>query len=249
MPPVSDRRAEWAMVTQSFTPSNDSAFPNFPVAIRVAPEIVPVWAFPDESVAFVPLASSNPNAATSPGFRSITVHVNERLADSDPSLTVTVTGLAPPVPFAGVPVMRPVDAFSVSPAGRPVEEYVNGSRSRSAATSCRLITSLVSLLWLATAASVGAVLTVAVMANVTETVEAPSLARAVIVWTPTGTVPLIRPVVLLIASPVGSPVAEYVSVSKSGSVATICNVNAPCLMLMLPGLVTDGGRFVATPLT
>ena len=47
-------------VTQSFTPSNESALPNLPVAVRVAPEIVPVLPVPDSSTVLAPEASSKP---------------------------------------------------------------------------------------------------------------------------------------------------------------------------------------------
>jgi hypothetical protein len=46
------------------------------------------------------------------------VHVNERLALSDPSLTVAVTLKVPAV--VGVPEMSPVLPATVNPGGRPV---------------------------------------------------------------------------------------------------------------------------------
>ena len=54
-----------ATVTQSLTPSNDRPPPYRPV-VRAAPEIVPALPRPDVSVAVVPLASSKPQAPTSP---------------------------------------------------------------------------------------------------------------------------------------------------------------------------------------
>jgi hypothetical protein len=50
----------------SSTPSNDNAFPNFPLVVHVAPAIVPPLLWPDESLAADPDPSSNPYAATKP---------------------------------------------------------------------------------------------------------------------------------------------------------------------------------------
>ena len=44
-------------VTQSFTPSKASALPNLPWVLQAAPEIVPVWPFPEASATLVPLPS------------------------------------------------------------------------------------------------------------------------------------------------------------------------------------------------
>jgi hypothetical protein len=55
MPVVRSSPFASATVTRSFTPSNDSALPNFPAVVQVAPEIVPVRPLPDKSVAEVPL--------------------------------------------------------------------------------------------------------------------------------------------------------------------------------------------------
>src|SRR5207247_3498182 len=58
-----------ATVTHALGPLNDSAPPNLPVVVRVAPEMVPVFPWPDASVVCTPLVSLNPYAATSPlGF-------------------------------------------------------------------------------------------------------------------------------------------------------------------------------------
>ena len=58
-------------VTQSFTPSNVSAEPNFPAVVRTAPAIVPLLPRPEPSVTPGPLVSSNPQAPTGavPGGR------------------------------------------------------------------------------------------------------------------------------------------------------------------------------------
>ena len=56
-----------ATVTHALVPLNDSAPPNLPAVVRVAPEIVPVFPWPDASVTCsTPPASLNPYAATSP---------------------------------------------------------------------------------------------------------------------------------------------------------------------------------------
>ena len=52
-------------VTQSLTPSNESAPPFFPAADQVAPEIVPVWPRPEMSARVVPLPASKEYAAIS----------------------------------------------------------------------------------------------------------------------------------------------------------------------------------------
>ena len=51
-------------VTQSFTPSNVSAEPNFPAVVRTAPAIVPLLPRPEPSVTPGPLVSSKPQAPT-----------------------------------------------------------------------------------------------------------------------------------------------------------------------------------------
>src|SRR4051794_19145481 len=56
---------EFGIVTMSFTPSNDRAFPRRP-ATRLAPEIVPVLPVPEASFAVVPDVSSNDQAPTRP---------------------------------------------------------------------------------------------------------------------------------------------------------------------------------------
>src|SRR3954470_3687537 len=55
-----------ATVTQSLMPSNVRAEPNLPAAVRVAPEIVPLFPRPEPSVTDVPLVSSKPQAPTGP---------------------------------------------------------------------------------------------------------------------------------------------------------------------------------------
>ena len=62
------------------------------------------------------------------------VHVNVRDADRTPSETDAVTVNTPAL--VGVPLMRPVDAATKSPAGRPAAAYVRGSPSGSEPASC-----------------------------------------------------------------------------------------------------------------
>ena len=66
MPVVRSSDAASATVTQSLTPSNDSAPPERPAAVRVAPRSCPVLPEPDASATVGPDASSNPYAATRP---------------------------------------------------------------------------------------------------------------------------------------------------------------------------------------
>ena len=81
MPVVRSSEATSATVTRSLTPSNDSARPKRPAVERVAPEIVPVFELPDESVTVVPVVSSKPQAPTRP------------VGSTAGLLTVTLTGL------------------------------------------------------------------------------------------------------------------------------------------------------------
>src|SRR5688572_14223231 len=66
MPPVRLSAAASATVTQSLTPSKDSALPNLPPATLTASRIVPWRPPPEESVATVPPVSSKSSARTSP---------------------------------------------------------------------------------------------------------------------------------------------------------------------------------------
>ena len=83
-------------VTQSFTPSNVRADPNFPAVERVAPEIVPLFPRPEPSVTAVPLVSSKPQAPTGPvpgGVAGFTVRVTDTVfgePDAPAALIVTV---------------------------------------------------------------------------------------------------------------------------------------------------------------
>ena len=52
-------------VTQSLTPSNDSALPYLPLVVQVAPEIVPLFPLPEVSASVEPLPASKLYAATS----------------------------------------------------------------------------------------------------------------------------------------------------------------------------------------
>src|SRR3954468_18172576 len=67
MPLARSRLGLSGTVTTSLTPSNESAPPNLPAVVRVAPEIVPALPRPDASVTCRPTASLNPYAATRPG--------------------------------------------------------------------------------------------------------------------------------------------------------------------------------------
>ena len=58
MAPVRSREVASATVTQSLTPSNDNAPPYFPPVVQAAPEIVPVFPFPERSARVVPEPAS-----------------------------------------------------------------------------------------------------------------------------------------------------------------------------------------------
>src|SRR6476659_7657483 len=64
MPLDRSRVALSATDTASLTPSNDSAEPNLPAVLCVAPEIVPLLPLPLLSPAAVPLVSLKPQAPT-----------------------------------------------------------------------------------------------------------------------------------------------------------------------------------------
>ena len=64
IPDVKSNDAESATVTQSSTPSNDNARPNRPPVTRAAPDTVPTFPRPDESVTAAPETSSKPNPMT-----------------------------------------------------------------------------------------------------------------------------------------------------------------------------------------
>jgi hypothetical protein len=67
-------------------------------------------------------------------------------------------------------------------------------------------------------------------------------------YDPAAALPLITPVELLIVTPEGRPVAEYWSVSPSGSDAVIACVKGPAGIVLLPGFVIDGGLLTGNPL-
>src|SRR3954471_112127 len=92
MPVVRSRSLASAIETASLTPSNDSAPPVLPVALQLAPLIVPGWFLPETSASVLPLPASKLYAATSPalGVVKFAVSVESVLG------TVTVWAFAPP---------------------------------------------------------------------------------------------------------------------------------------------------------
>src|SRR5882724_13694957 len=66
IPVTSCRDAALGTVTTALVPLNTSALPNFPAVVHVAPLIVPVLLFPEESATVGPAPSANPYAAISP---------------------------------------------------------------------------------------------------------------------------------------------------------------------------------------
>ena len=65
MAAVRSSELESLTVTQSLTPSNDSALPYLPLVVQVAPEIVPVFPLPEVSASVEPVPASKLYAATS----------------------------------------------------------------------------------------------------------------------------------------------------------------------------------------
>jgi hypothetical protein len=69
IPLVRSSEFESGMLTRSLAPSNFRAFPNFPFVTQAGPFCrVPLFELPDASVRVVPVPSSKPYAATSPGI-------------------------------------------------------------------------------------------------------------------------------------------------------------------------------------
>ena len=60
MPELSCSELLPGIVTRLLVPLNESALPNLPAVVQVAPEIVPLLPFPEASVTVVPVPSSNP---------------------------------------------------------------------------------------------------------------------------------------------------------------------------------------------
>src|SRR5262249_38226018 len=81
------------MLTRALVPLNDSAPPDLPAVVQVAPEIVPVRLLGELSPTVVPLPSLNPQAPTRPladGAPGATETAAEALVLA-PSLSVTLT--------------------------------------------------------------------------------------------------------------------------------------------------------------
>src|SRR5262245_37048337 len=83
MPVVRSRALLSATVTQSLTPSKDSAWPKRPLAFQVAPLMVPLRPLPVRSPRVVPLPSLKLYAATRPvvavGLATLTVMGADRV--------------------------------------------------------------------------------------------------------------------------------------------------------------------------
>src|SRR5580700_11976839 len=160
------------------------------------------------------------------GARStlVTVQVNGWLVVRVPSKALTVTGYTPAPEAVSVPLIRPVAALIVSGAGRPVALKVTGSPSGSLATTWSAMTALSGLVCVGIAVITGARSTlVTVQVNGWLVASVPSKALTVTLYTPAPeavSVPLIRPVVALIVSGAGRPVALKATASPSGSLAT-----------------------------
>src|SRR5258706_696688 len=163
-------------------------------------------------------------------FRFATVQVKLALADSVPSETLTVTVCTPALAYDSVPVMRPVGGLIVSAGGSPVALYVSVSPSGSLAVTARLIGAFSAFVWSATAVITGARFRfVTVQVKLALADKVPSDAVTVTLCAPAlayDSVPVMRPVAVLIVSAGGSPVALYVSVSPSGSLAVTARLIA-----------------------
>jgi hypothetical protein len=72
IPVVRSSELESGMFTMLFVPLNESALPNLPVALQVAPLIVPLLPLPDWSASAVPDPWSIPYDATRPALVTTT---------------------------------------------------------------------------------------------------------------------------------------------------------------------------------
>ena len=124
-----------------------------------------------------------------------------------------------------MPDRTPVEALIEMPPGRPVAEYVSVSPSASLALASSPVgvTPSASVRSVRSVEKTGAALTlVTVQVNASVSVSVPSDTVIVTLWTPELVglrVPDRTPVEALIEMPPGRPVAEYVSVSPSASLA------------------------------
>src|SRR5579864_9067319 len=183
------------------------------------------------------------------GARStlVTVQVKGWLVVSVPSKALTVTLYTPAPDAVSVPLIRPVVALIVSGAGRPVALKVTASPSGSLATTWSAITALSGLVWFGIAVITGARSTlVTVQVKGWLVVSVPSKALTVTLYTPAPdavSVPLMRPVVALIVSGAGRPVALKVTASPSGSLATTWSaITAPSGLVWFGIEVVSGAR-------
>src|SRR5258706_2674682 len=156
-------------------------------------------------------------------FTFVTVQVKLVLADSVPSETLTVTLCAPALAYDSVPVIAPVAGLIVRLGGNPVALYVSVPPSGSLAVIAKLTMAFSAFVWSATAVITGARFTlVTVQVKLALADKVPSETLTVTLCEPAlayDSVPVMRPVAGLIVSAGGSPVALYVSVSPSGSLA------------------------------
>src|SRR5688572_11780845 len=104
-----------------------------PTASAAVPPMLRVAELVAYVVAVVGVAMEMVGTVVSP---AATFQLNVCEAVSTPSETVAVTEWLPDA--VGEPDMKPVDALSVSPGGRPVAEYVTARPSGSEPTSCRV---------------------------------------------------------------------------------------------------------------
>src|SRR5258706_4809905 len=163
-------------------------------------------------------------------FRFVTVQVKLALADSVPSETVTVTLCVPALAYDNVPVIAPVAGLIVRLGGNPVALKVSVSPSGSLAVTARLTMAFSACVRSPIAVMTGARFTfVTVQVKLMLADSVPSVTVTVTLCVPAlayDNVPVIAPVVGLIVSASGSPVALYVSVSPSGSLAVTARLIA-----------------------
>jgi hypothetical protein len=118
---VSWSDVELGTLTRALEPLKRSALPNFPDAVHVAPEIVPVFPFPDASATVVPEPSSNEYAATRP-----VPAVAFATADEDPGASTrrvaaaAATTIFRAVRETGTCDMRILEKTPLTPAGSAV---------------------------------------------------------------------------------------------------------------------------------
>jgi hypothetical protein len=173
--------------------------------------------------------------------------VNVADACAVPSLTVTVMVYEP---AARVPLIVPVEELIVTPDGNPVAEYWSVLPSGSDAVMACVNEPAETVRFPGFVITGGRFVLVTVHVKVRELDPPVAVAVTTTVCVPLlvyVSVPVMLPLLELSVSEGGNPVALYVIVSPSASVADNCNVTeAPSALVRFPGFVRTGAAFAVT---